>query len=77
MFSQVCVILFTGGVSASVHAGIHTPPLGADTPHGADTPPGADTPWSRHPPGTDTHLPGSRPPGADTPQQTPWSRPPE
>ena len=37
MFSQVCVILFTGG-SASVHAGIppwskHHPPPGADTPH--------------------------------------------
>ena len=35
MFSQACVILFTGeGVSASVHAGIHTPP-----PPGADNPP--------------------------------------
>ena len=38
MFSQACVILFTRGVSASVHAGI-PPPLGADTPT-----PGADTP---------------------------------
>ena len=68
MFSQACVILFTGG-SASVLAGIHTPP-------GADThPPGADTPGSRHPPGADTH-----PPGADTPgsRHPPWSRhPPE
>ena len=29
MFSQACVILFTGGLSASVHARIH--PAGADT----------------------------------------------
>ena len=38
------------GVSASVHAGIHTP-LGADTPQ-EQTPatPSADTPRSRHPP---------------------------
>ena len=36
MFSQACVILFTGG-SASVHAGI--PPPGADTLLGADIPP--------------------------------------
>ena len=69
MFSQAYVILFTGGVSASVHAGIHPPweqaPSKADTPLGADTPQsrhllGADTPWSRHPPGADI------PPGADT-----------
>ena len=42
MFSQACVILFTGGVSASVHAGI-PPPLGADTSR-------ADTPWEQTPP---------------------------
>ena len=43
IFLHLSVILFTGGVSASVHAGI---------PH----PPGADTPQSRHPPppGADT-----------------------
>ena len=35
MFLQESVILLTGGVSASVHAGIH--------------PPGADPPRSRHP----------------------------
>ena len=46
MSSQACVILFKGGVSASVHAGIPPPeqtPPGADSP-GADTPPGADIP---------------------------------
>ena len=42
MFSQACVILFTGGVSASVHAGIQHPPL-EQTPPGA-APPGADPP---------------------------------
>ena len=42
MFSQACVILFTGGVSASVHAGILHPRPRADTPP-------ADTPWNRHP----------------------------
>ena len=48
MFSQASVILLTGAVSASVHAGIH--PLGADTPREQTTPPGADTPpGSRHP----------------------------
>ena len=66
------VILFTGGGSASVHAGM--PPPGADPPEknppaadppqqtpppGAD-PPGVDTPPSRHPPT----------PRADTPQQS-------
>ena len=53
------MFLLTGGVSASVHAEIHTPPP-QQTPPGADTPRskhplGADTPrsrhpWSRHPP---------------------------
>ena len=42
MFSQASVILLTGAVSASVHAGIH--PLGADTPWEKTHPPG-----SRHP----------------------------
>ena len=87
------VYVFTGvcdsvnrGVSASVHAGIHTP-LEADTPPeqtlpweqtppGADTPPeqthlGADTLGSRHPPRVDT--PQSRhPPRADTPHRACW-----
>ena len=48
MFLQACVILFTGGVSASVHAGILHPP-GADIPWGAD-PPEQTPPGSRHPP---------------------------
>ena len=61
MFLHVSVILLTGGVSASVHAGIHHPPWkqtptpGADTSPGADTPgadtPGADTPLEETPPG--------------------------
>ena len=48
IFLHLSVILFTGGVSASVHAGIPPPrcrhPPEAH-PQGADTPPGADTPW--------------------------------
>ena len=49
MFLLVSVILLTGGVSASMHAGI---PPGADTAleqttPGADTPPGADPTGSR------------------------------
>ena len=88
MFLQASIILLTGGVSASVHAGI--PPPGNHTPPGADTPPGPDTPGIRHPPGTrhprdqtppraDTHPPGADPPGPDThPQSThpPQSTPP-
>ena len=70
MFSQASVILLTGGVSASVHAGIHSPP--PQSRH----PPGADTPWEQTPPGADTlqnrHPPEQTPPGADTPlEQTP------
>ena len=49
-----------GGMSASVHAGIHTPR--ADTPL-------ADIPQGRHPLGR--HPPGQTPPQADTPAQTP------
>ena len=56
MFLQVCVILFTGGVSASVHAGI--PPPWSRHPQ-EQTPP-----WEQTPPGAD-------PPGADPPDQTP------
>ena len=40
MFSQACVILFTGGVSASVPAEI--PPPSADTHSGSRHPPGAE-----------------------------------
>ena len=69
IFSEMCVknsVHSGGGVSASVHAGIHPP--GADPPiPGADTP----TPRSRQPTGADT-PPEQTPPGADTPQeQTP------
>ena len=64
MFLQACVILFTGGVSASVHAGIaHTPQ--------ADIPPEQTPPRSRHPPGADTHpLGADTPPEADTPPRS-------
>ena len=68
VFTGVC--LSTGGMSASVHAGIPHPqeqtspqsrhPLGADTPTGADTP-RADTPQSRQPP-TDTSPRADNPP---------------
>ena len=52
IFLHLFVILFTGG-SASVYAGIPTPPGAA--------PPGADTPRSRHLPGPDTPPPSSHP----------------
>ena len=79
IFLHLSVILFTGGVSASVHAGI--PPPRADTsreqtPPWEQTPPRSRHPQSRHPlgaeppPGADT-LPGSRPPRADTPRSRP------
>ena len=52
MFLQACVILFTGGVSASMHSGIHTPrsrhPQSRHPPE--QTPAGADTPWEQTPP---------------------------
>ena len=60
---HLSVILFTRGVSASVHAGIHTPweqthSTGADTPRSRH--PWEQTPpRSRHPPGADTPLPGA------------------
>ena len=53
IFSQASVILSTGGVSAPVHAGIHTPE--SDSP-----PPPRQAPRGRHPPGR--HLPGRHPP---------------
>ena len=56
MFSQACVILFTGGMSASVHAGIPLPP-GADPPE--QTPARADTPGADTLPGADPPLPGA------------------
>ena len=56
MLSQASVILFTGGVSAPVHAGMHTPlgqvhPLGRYTPQ-AGTPPAGTPPGQVHPPST-------------------------
>ena len=81
MLLQASVILSTGGVSASVHAGIHPP--GSRYPS-EQTPPKEQTPsWSRHPPEqtpprADTSIgsrhPPSRPPRADTP---PGSRAPQ
>ena len=65
------------GVSASVHAGIPHPPLGADTPPRADTPgsrhppeqtpPIADPPKSRHP--QEQTLPQEQTPQEQTPPQ--------
>ena len=51
------------GVSASVYAGIHTPPPREQTPTplDADTLPRVETPWKQTPPGT------RHPPGADSP----------
>ena len=67
-FLHLSAILFTGGVSASMHAGI--PPPWEQTPPRADTPQ-EQTPPEQTPPGS-RHPPGSRPPRADTPwEQTP------
>ena len=46
-YFYTCLSFCSQGGSASVHAGITTPP--EQTPLGADTPPGADTPRTRHP----------------------------
>ena len=86
MFSQACVILFTGGCLPQCMLGYTHPqsrhPLGADTPpsrHPEQTPPsrhppGADPPQSRHP------WEQTQSPGADTPQEhthPPGAHPPE
>ena len=77
MFSQACVILFPGGVSASVHAGVPPSPRAdtpweqtpwEQTPRQEQTPPGADTPWSRHP--SEADPTGADPSGADPQEQT-------
>ena len=57
MFSQACVILFTGG-SASVHAGIPPPPGADSTPPPEQTPREQTPPWEQTPPRT-------APPGAE------------
>ena len=66
-YTCLSVILFTGGVFASVHDGIHTPPA-ADIPWESDTPWEADTPGKHTPPQeADTPLGSRHPPQADTP----------
>ena len=60
MFLHLSVILFTGGVCASVHAGIHTHPLDRYTPLGRYTP------RQVHPLGRYTSRAGT-PPHAGTP----------
>ena len=52
IFSQACVShsVHRDGVSASVHAGIHTPQAGTPPPHWAGTPPGRCTPMGRYTP---------------------------
>ena len=60
MLLHLSVILFRGGVSASVPRGVCLPPPWADTPQvdnplgrhpSVDTHPQADTPWADNPPG--------------------------
>ena len=71
MFLQATVILSTGGVSASVHAGI--PPPSKQTPWEQPTPPDQTPPrpdpQEQTPPGAD--IPQPYPSGADTPQDPP------
>ena len=76
LFSQACVILFTGGLPQCMLGYTNTPR--------ADTPPGADAPEEQTPPspGTDTPQeqtpPEQTPPGADTPlEQTSPPPPPQ
>ena len=59
IFLHLSVILFTGGDSASVHAGI---PPREQTPRDQTPPgpPGTDPPGSRHPPGKQTPAYGLR-----------------
>ena len=57
MFLQASVILSTGGVSASVHAGIPHPP--EQSPRNR-APLGADTPLEQTPPGKQTPVYGQR-----------------
>ena len=62
------------GVSASVHAGIHNPRLGLDTPQAWVWTPPFLRPWPDHTPpslGLDTPAPGRYPPWAWA-----WSPPP-
>ena len=69
IFLHLSVILFTGGVSTSVHAGIPHPPRSRHTPQSRH-PPRADTPPLRKqtPPWEQTPPPGSR---HTPPEQTP------
>ena len=72
MFLQASVILLTGGVSASVHAGIH--PQSRHPPQ-EQTPPQQTplqrrhTPRSRHPPRADTPLQSRHPPKSRPPRE--------
>ena len=78
IFTSVCQEFCPQGgrVSASVHAGIHSP--GANTPQEQTPPPlGADTPPRSRPPRADTHPrsrhpPGSRPPQSRHTAPSPW-----
>ena len=72
IFLHLSVILFTGGVSASVHAGILHPP-GVDTPLEQTLPQKQTPPPSRHPTWEQTHTPGADPPRSRHPT---WSRHP-
>ena len=80
MFSQACVILFTGGCLPQCILGYHTlqsrqtPPPSRYPPSRADTPPGADPlplPRSRHPPWEQTPPWADTPRGRHPPEQTP------
>ena len=72
MFSQVSVILFTGGGVYAQHALRQTPPSPGRHPQ-ADTP-WENTPPGRHPPRTDT-FPGQTPPPRQTsPTRRPLQR---
>ena len=74
MFLHLSVILFTGGGSASVHAGIPSPPQSRHPP-GPGTPPRDQAPLEQTPPPPGPGSPQSRPPREQTPLPRPGTPP--
>ena len=67
MFLQVCVCPQGGRVSASVHAGMPSPPGPGRSPLDGEPPPGPGRPPQMEPPRMENSPVGWRPPGKQTP----------